>query len=74
MTDRITLHGLQVASQLHRFIERDVLPGTGIDSAAFWQGFGAIVIEKPTREGRLPATRGRVPIIGHGHRAAHRTV
>jgi hypothetical protein len=34
MTDRTTVHGLQVATicnTLHRFIEDKVLPGTGID-------------------------------------------
>ena len=60
MTDRITLHGLQVASQLHRFIERDVLPGTGIDSAAFWQGFGAIVRDLAPKNAALLAERDRL--------------
>ena len=43
MTDRTTCHGLQIATPLYRFIEDRVLPGTGVDSAAFWQGFDAIV-------------------------------
>jgi hypothetical protein len=33
MTARTTVHGLQVATELHRFIEDKVLPGTGVDSA-----------------------------------------
>ena len=37
MTARTTVHGLQVATELHRFIEEKVLPGTGVDSADFWQ-------------------------------------
>ena len=36
MTARTTVHGLRVATELHRFIEDKVLPNTGIDSAAFW--------------------------------------
>jgi len=43
MTDRTTLHGLQVAPALQRFIDEQVLPGTGVESAAFWRGFDAIV-------------------------------
>ena len=34
MTARTTVHGLQVATALHRFIDDEVLPGTGVDSAA----------------------------------------
>ena len=43
MTDRTTVHGLQVATELYRFIEDKVLPGTGIASDTFWKGFDAIV-------------------------------
>src|SRR6202000_3516479 len=35
-TARTDVHGLQVATTLHRFIEEQVLPRTGIDAAAFW--------------------------------------
>ena len=45
MTTRTPVHRLQVADVLHCFINEQVLPGTGIDSAAFWQGFDAIVAE-----------------------------
>ena len=43
MTDRRTIHGLQVATELYEFIETEALPGTGVDSAAFWQGAAAIL-------------------------------
>ena len=43
MTDRTTVHGLQVATSLFRFVEDKVLPGTGVAPAAFWQGFGTLV-------------------------------
>ena len=42
MTARTTSNRLQVATVLYKFIEEQVLPGTGIDSASFWQGFDAI--------------------------------
>ena len=31
MTERTTVHRLQVATELHRFIEDQVLPGTGVE-------------------------------------------
>ncbi|MEN9435426.1 MAG: hypothetical protein RIR09_81, partial [Pseudomonadota bacterium] len=43
MTERTAIHRLQVATQLHSFIEERVLPGTGVSSEAFWKGFDAIV-------------------------------
>ena len=43
MTDRIEIAGLQIARELHDFVAGEALPGTGIDAAAFWSGFSAIV-------------------------------
>ncbi len=60
MTDRTTVHGLQVASSLHRFIEERVLPGTGVDAAAFWSGFDAIVRDLAPRNIALLAERDRL--------------
>ncbi|GAA6118755.1 malate synthase G [Acidovorax sp. FG27] len=60
MTDRTTVNGLQVASSLHRFIEDRVLPGTGLDAAAFWQGFGELVRELAPKNIALLAERDRL--------------
>ena len=60
MTDRTTVHGLQVATNLHRFIEDQVLPGTGIDAATFWKGFDAIVSDLAPRNIALLAERDRL--------------
>ena len=60
MTERISIHGLQVATVLHQFIERDVLPGTGVESAAFWQGFDAIVRDLAPKNAALLAERERL--------------
>jgi malate synthase len=60
MTSRTTVHGLQVATELHRFVEDEVLPGTGVDKAAFWQGFDAIVSELAPRNIALLAERDRL--------------
>ena len=60
MTDRISLHDLHIATTLHHFIERDVLPGTGITSAGFWQGFDAIVRDLAPKNAALLAERDRL--------------
>ncbi len=60
MTDRVTVHGLQVATSLHRFIEEKVLPGTGIEPAEFWAGFDAIVADLAPRNAELLAERERL--------------
>jgi len=40
--DRIDVHGLKVDARLHRFVEEEALPGTGIEPARYWEGFAAI--------------------------------
>ncbi|MBP6395073.1 MAG: malate synthase G [Giesbergeria sp.] len=60
MTTRTPVHRLQVADVLHCFINEQVLPGTGIDSAAFWQGFDAIVADLAPRNIALLAERDRL--------------
>ncbi len=60
MTARTTIHRLQVADSLLHFINEQVLPGTGIDSAAFWQGFDAIVTDLAPRNIALLAERDRL--------------
>ena len=60
MTERTTVHRLQVATALHRFIEDQVLPGTGVDAAAFWQGFDAIVHDLAPKNAALLAERDRL--------------
>jgi malate synthase len=60
MTDRTTVHGLQVANELHRFIEDKVLPATGVDSASFWKGFDAIVGDLAPKNIALLAERDRI--------------
>ena len=60
MTQRTPLHSLQVATEMQQFIEAEVLPGTGVDSAAFWQGFDAIVADLAPRNIALLAERDRL--------------
>ncbi|RMX04766.1 malate synthase G [Corticibacter populi] len=58
-TQRTTLHGLQVANNLKSFVDEQVLPGTGIDGSAFWQGFDALVKDFAPRNAALLAERDR---------------
>jgi malate synthase len=60
MTARTTLHRLQVATPLVRFIDDEVLPGTGVSPEAFWAGFDAIVHELAPRNLALLAERDRL--------------
>jgi malate synthase len=41
--DRVTIGELRIAKPLHDFIDREALPGTGVDPARFWGGFSAIL-------------------------------
>jgi len=60
MTERTTCHRLEVATVLYRLIEDEVLPGTGVDSAAFWTGFDAIVHELAPKNRALLDERERL--------------
>ena len=57
---RARLHGLEVSTDLFRFIEDRVLPGTGVDSPRFWKGFDAIVNELAPKNAALLAERERL--------------
>ena len=61
-TPRTTVHKLQVADVLHRFIEDQVLPGTGVTAAAFWKGFDAIVADLAPKNIALLAERDRLQL------------
>ncbi len=62
MTQRIQHNGLQVAAQLHRFIEEEALPGTNLDAAAFWKGFAALVHDLAPKNRALLAERDRLQV------------
>jgi malate synthase len=69
-TPRTACHRLQVATVLYRFIEDKVLPGTGVDSAAFWSGFDALVHDLTPKNAALLAERDRLQAdLDQWHRA-----
>jgi len=71
MTDRTTVSGLHVATNLHEFIRSKVLPGTGVDAEAFWAGFAAIVRDLAPKNARLLAERNRLQAELDGWHSAH---
>ncbi len=60
MTKRTSIHRLQVASNLHQFINNQVLPGTGVSADTFWKGFDAIVADLAPKNIALLAERDRL--------------
>jgi malate synthase len=71
MTARTTSNRLQVATVLYQFIEEQVLPGTGIDSASFWQGFDAIAHDLAPKNAALLAERDRIQTAMDQWHGAH---
>ena len=59
---RTPVHSLQVATVLHRFINEQVLPGTGVEPATFWAGFDAIVNDLAPKNAALLAERDRLQL------------
>ena len=68
MGDMIDKAGLQVASELVRFIEDKALPGTGIEAGAFWTGVAAVSGVSGAAAARdcggSASNRGRVGWVG----------
>ena len=45
--------GLDVATELYRFVEHEALAGSGVASAAFWEGLSALIHDFGPRNGAL---------------------
>lgn len=43
MSQTITQGRLRINANFKRFVDEEVLPGTGLDAAAFWRNFDEIV-------------------------------
>ena len=70
MTERVTLGRLQVAANLQRFIEDEVLPGTGVEATAFWSGFDQLVHDLAPKNRALLAERDRLQVeLDNWHRS-----
>lgn len=42
MSATVDINGLKVDAELHRFIETEALPGSGVEPGTFWSGFAAL--------------------------------
>lgn len=71
MTQRIEIQGLQIDSALHRFIEQNALPDTGLDAGAFWSGFSQLVHDLAPKNRALLAERDRLQTELDQWHAAH---
>jgi malate synthase len=66
----ITTHRLQIDPILKRFIDEEVLPGTGLSSDAYWAGFDAIAHDLAPKNAALLAERDRLQtLLDDWHRA-----
>ncbi len=57
MDQSVQVGSLRVAPSLHRFVEDEALPGSGLDPESFWDGVGAIVHDLAPRLRDLLARR-----------------
>lgn len=59
---RIDVHQLKVADSLYQFIEKKVLPKSGVTSKSFWKGFSQIVTDLAPKNQQLLAERDRIQL------------
>jgi len=64
--------GLRVAQALHHFVTAEAMPGTGVDPASFWNGFGALVRDLAPRNRALLDRRNALQQQIDGWHRAHR--
>jgi malate synthase len=58
--DTVTVAGLTVDCELHRFIETEALPGSGVEAATFWRGLADLVAHHGERNRALLARRAEL--------------
>ncbi|HST35458.1 MAG TPA: malate synthase G [Allosphingosinicella sp.] len=56
-------HGLAADPALRRFIDEEVLPGTGVEAATFWPGFERLLRALTPENKRLLARRGELQAL-----------
>lgn len=57
MNNRVDCAGLQVDERLHALLEQEIIPGTGIDTAEFWQGLADLLSDFMPRNAELLQVR-----------------
>jgi malate synthase len=69
MTDYVNRSGLQVAAPLCQLIEQDILPGTGVDADALWQGAAKLLADLAPKNRELLARRDDIQVqLDNWHR------
>jgi malate synthase len=71
MSDRIEKHGLRVSPALYSFIEKEALPGSGVDPEKFWTGFAALATRLMPQNKTLLAERDRLQAAIDAWHKAH---
>ncbi len=51
--DAVEAGGLRIATVLHDFVNHEAIPGTGVEAARFWDGFGALIRDLAPRNRAL---------------------
>ncbi|NBC22296.1 MAG: malate synthase G [Gammaproteobacteria bacterium] len=59
-TERVERSGLQVAAELDALVSERAAPGTGVEPAAFWAGFAAILADLVPKNRALLARRDEI--------------
>jgi len=62
MADRIEISGLEVDRGLYELIDQEIAPGTGVDSAHFWQSMAGIIAALGDSNKALLEKRDRLQI------------
>lgn len=60
MTDRITHGALEIATVLHDLVEKEIAPGTGVDTAHFWSELEKILTDLVPKNKALLAKRDEI--------------
>ncbi len=60
MTERVRVGGLQVAKVLYDFVQNEALPGTGVQSEAFWSGTEDVITDLSPKNKALLAVREEI--------------
>jgi malate synthase len=64
--------GLSIATVLYDFVTNQALPGTGLDPAAFWSGFAALLAQCAPRNAALLAKRDAIQAQIDAWHTAHK--
>ena len=70
--DGVAIGGLQVSSVLRDFVAREAIPGTGVDPAAFWTGFEALLRDLAPRNQALLVKRDEMQAAIDAWHVTHR--